>query len=59
MGRDPNWVAKVLLMVAKGRLVANEKSGKYQGITGEIPQIREVVKLSDKYLKVRESREIQ
>ena len=40
MGRDPNWVAKGWLRVAKGRLVAKEKSGKCQGILGEIPRIR-------------------
>ena len=39
MGRDPNWVAKGWLRVAKGRLVAKEKSGKCQGISGEIPRI--------------------
>ena len=41
MGRDPNWVAKGCLRVAKGRLVANEKSGKCSGISREIPRIRE------------------
>ena len=41
MGRDPNWVAKGWLRVAKGRLVANEKSGKCQGISREISRIRE------------------
>ena len=40
MGRDPNWVAKGWLRVAKGRLVAKEKSGKCLGISGEIPRIR-------------------
>ena len=66
MGRDPIWVAKGQLRVAKGRLVANEKSGKCQGISGEISQVMKetsdhgkVGELSKKYLRAWKSRGIE
>ena len=59
MGRDPNWVAKGCLRVAKGRLVAKEKSGKCQGISVEIPRIRKKSgKLGENQENFREFRRI-
>ena len=47
-------VAKGRLRVAKGQLVANEKSGKCQGISWEIREVRELREKSGKSQGIQE-----